>query len=373
MAWQADLRTVFLRPDLAEKVSGLRQVARYSVAGLWPAGVFIFGYLLYYCVTVPLELITDIRFPEDKNLVLRTTGLLAVAGTVIGSLIGFVQSRNKFGFVSRYLFLFGFGSIVPLLASGLQYRIYLSDSSQFAFDDAALITVGHAYSIAMRESLTQETRKAQEIRDVAMQLSVALKSHRRVRYLDSVSSWEDDRCRRLSLGLPTGAICVERRFVAATGAGGDYSYYPIIRSSKLPRAATEVRVDLPLLTGRFRIPVPNDLIGGGGFNFLRHDSVDGAKLRILLRKTAEALDARHAELSRRKAQFDRTIMMPYWYFLSSAAFAFVGSDFALIQPIGFWPVTLAVALATFRYLYFAVLVAVFLEPIASKPRNMTRE
>jgi hypothetical protein len=182
-----------------------------------------------------------------------------------------------------------------------------------------------------------------------------------------MSYWETEgRCRRLELGAVSDAMCVERAEFVSPQSGISYSYWPILRELPPSNSPIGFRVDFSFLTGPFRCDVPNDLTGGGGLNFLRHEQVEGTKLRTCMTAIQRALTARVGELTAQKAAFSQHVFMPYWYFLCSAVFAFVGSDLALVTPVGFWPVMVAAGIAVFRYLYFAVLVAVLIEPIEER-------
>lgn len=355
------------RLTILPEVIGVKRLALYCALGLLPSALFFFGYVLYWLVTATIEVYTDLRFPHDLNFQFRTTGMIGAAGLIIGTLFGFVRLRSHFGFVQRYLFLFAFGLLVPLLASVVQYHWYRSDRTQFVFDDTALTTVGRLYTDSMHATLGEEAQYAAELALTVRRVLAALEPDQLIHYMDPFQYWEDGSCRRFTLHNHSEALCVERETTVTPHTGVSYSYWPIIH--KWGNAAYNdvgFRVDHFFLTGPFRCPVPNDLTGGGGFNFLRHEQVDAEKLMAFLEVTAEALESRSAELSQRLTMFDQGSVMPYWYFFFASVLGFVGSDFLLVQPVGFWPVTLGVVLAVFRYLYFAVLVAIFLEPIADR-------
>ncbi|HEV2852769.1 MAG TPA: hypothetical protein VHC97_08190 [Thermoanaerobaculia bacterium] len=364
------------RPSTVSSLKALAVVWRYGCAGLLPAMIFSFGWILFSATAELLEPFTHIRLQDNIVFMFRATGLIAVAGMIAGCLIGFFRTRHQFGYIPRYLFLFVFGSIVPLLASLFQYHLYQIDNRQFTFDDAALAFVGHTYSQSMRVRLQKMVQDTYELRGTALAILEWIKKNPApvLYYADPEEYWKEDRCRRLSLGSLTGTLCVIREFVAVPGSGasGD-SYWPLLYPPGSGRSTTGLRVDTFLLTGPFSSPTRNDFTGGGGFNFLRHNPISSGELLSLLEVTKKALDSKFATLSKERENFEKHVVMPYWYFMASAVFGFVGSDFALVTPLGFWPVAISVALALYRYLYFAVLVAVFLEPIADKVRGTPPE
>lgn len=352
------------------RMPGVKRIALYSAAGLLPAAVWVLGCLLYFMITWPLEAMTNIRVPYNQTLMVRAAILLAITGLAAGSLIGFLRSRNDFGFAQKYLVLFAFGSLVPLLVSAAQYRWYLSDPSQFAFEDSAKTTIGRYYTETMRSKLAEDMRHTAALVDSVRAVLTAIREPQSLTYVDSIDLWKDKTgCRRFDLGKLSNLICVERETTASLQAGVVYNYWPIIREPGMSSNQSGFRVDLFFLTGPYRCPVQNDYTGGGGLNFLRHEQVDADKMRTCLSAIVGALDARLADLSKQTSVFGRNVLLPYWYFLSASLLAFVGSDFTLVKPVGFWPVMVSVGLAVFRYLYFAVLVAVFLQPSSHKQES----
>ena len=341
-------------------MAGLKGMVRYLLLAQLPAGLWLGGCVIYFLVTAPLERFTDIRVPYDQVLMFRTGALLAAAGLIAGGLIWFLTYRNNFRFVQKYLILFISGALIPSLASVVQYRWYIEDPSQFSFDLAAKETVGHSHTESTRQELAEDIRRTKAFAYSARAVLTDIQDIKEVAYADPLDYWKAaGNCRRLDIGDLSGALCVERE-TTSSQAGVSYSYWPIIR--ELPPSGVDdgFRVDLFFLTGKYRCPVPNDLTGGGGLNFLRHETVDGEKLRLCLKSIVGALDSKVNELSQREAVFAENTIMPYWYFLSSSIFTFVGSDFALLKPVGFWPVVLSAGIAVFRYLFFAVVVVVLL-------------
>lgn len=340
--------------------SGLQHVALCAGLGTLPAVVLFFGWALYFLVIAVIEQFTSFRPPYDQNLMLQTVRVIAGFGLVAGALAGFVQARGQFGFAQKYILLFLFGALVPLLVSVAQYRRYEKDHREFAFDSDAVTYVGRSYATELSGQANVLLAAGRVLERVVDGLNGRLS----VAYLDPAGQWDQEQCRRLDLGSERDALCIRREVVQAGRGGVSVSYWPVVSvPSGSGPLRQELRIDFFLLTGRFRCEAQDSLIGGGGLNFLRHDQVAVRRLKDCLSTAARAFSANAQTVRDRIGATGDQPVMPYWYFLYASILAFVGSDFLLVQPIGFWPVSLGVGTAMFRYLYFAVLVVVFLEPL----------
>ena len=332
--------------------------------------MILVGWIAYYFVVDVIERFSELRIHYDQTAIVSAMGAVSAFGLVCGAMAGFFIVRRELRYVEQYLFLFIFGVLISVAFSVVQYRTYLADIDSFAFSSEALAKVGEEYSSERRASLVHRLEFERQLKDTADRLVSMVQELAAIRYLDPAEEWDKaPNCRRLDLGNLQEDLCVRNEKFISPGAGLSSVYWPVLRSNSYQGARDAgYQIDLFLLTGKYRCPVRNDFTGGGGFNFLRFDPVDAAKLRACLGVAAMAFADRARAIADELRMLESATLMPYWYFVSSAVFSFVGSDFALVKPVGFWPVALGASLAVFRFLFFALLVTLIAEPALTGTR-----
>lgn len=351
-----------LRESSASK--GLGKILRITKYGLLPLLAWLVVYTFYSFYGVLRETLGGVAFIHDFNFAVLVAEALLVSGLLVMTLVGFVRARAHFGLPMKTLFLFCFGLLIPLAAAFVQYEWYLTTPESFAFDEAALASVGQEHTAESIASMRREIEQLMDFRNILEGSIAAIADRAEVGYLDSAEQWGADGCRRLDLGSLSDHVCVVKELIVIPRGGVSAIYWPVIRQ-KGSRSGPDDLLQLDsFLTGEFACPVPNDFVGGGGLNFLRHQTFDSSKLRACLGVATNALTSRITGLIKFERRFKSDIVMPSWYFYAASVMAFVGSDLAFVQPVGLAPVAVAVLLAVFRFFYFAVVVTLLLEPIS---------
>lgn len=357
------MRAVWFELRESNASKGLREIVRSAKLGLLPVLVVGILYMCYSCYAGLREALGGAVFIEDKNFVVMVAGVLLVGGVLSMTLVGFVRARGYLGLSFKTMFLFGFGLLVPLAAAYVQYEWYLTSPESFAFDEAALASVGQDHTAESIAAMRREISRLADFRAILERSITAISARATVSYLDSLAEWNAEGCRRLDLGALSDHVCVVKDEIYIPHAGMSVSYWLVLRREGSRSEPDDLlQLDFFLLTGDFTCPVPNDFTGGGGLNFLRHEILDSSKVGACLGAASGALASRVRGLMQSEARFRGNIFMPRWYFFAASVMTFVGSDLAFVQPLGLPPVALSVLLAVFRFFYFAVVVTLLLEP-----------
>lgn len=96
------------------------------------------------------------------------------------------------------------------------------------------------------------------------------------------------------------------------------------------------------------------------------ETVSAGNMRLCFELAAAAIEARAADIANQQKQFAAAAIMPYWYFLASCLYAFVGASSFAIQPLGVAPTFVDASLVVFRYVYLTVLVTTWVDSVRPK-------
>lgn len=338
--------------------------AGFWIGWLTPVGLLLIGGFFYWVLG---DLVKGLGIGVSGNLALfaQALGMVAIIGAFVGVLAGFVIARKRLGYIHQYLFLVALGSAVPLVGSLIQYRLYRADPSQFSIDDKVQNALGRSYSAKRQAETAQESARLASVAQTLRAVVSALAGQSSVTYLDPLSKWDDPAgCRRMNLADLADRFCIERQ-TAYSRVGKLINYMPVVRRADGATGPPYI-IDSLLLTGKYHCPVEQDVFGAGGLTMFKGEAVSAGNMRVCFGVAAAALEARAADLANQQKLFAAAFIMPYWYFLASCLYAFVGANSFAIQPLGAAPTVVDASLVVFRYVYLTVLVTTWVDSVRPK-------